>query len=140
MNREDITYKSAKEMEEHMDELNKRYSKRNKEWEKYVAWADAKDALEERMDVIGQNGNDGLHYNAEVMKTLGEEFPNDVCPQHYDKPIQPWEYMESIMSEEAFQGYLEGNIIKYISRWRDKGGANDLRKAQHYLNKLFSII
>jgi hypothetical protein len=139
MNREDITYKSAKEMEEHMDELNKRYSKRNKEWEKYVAWADAKDALEERMDVIGQNGNDGLHYNAEVMKTLGEEFPNDVCPQHYDKPIQPWEYMESIMSEEAFQGYLEGNIIKYISRWRDKGGVNDLRKAQHYLNKLISI-
>ena len=33
-------------------------------------------------------------------------------------------------------GYLEGNIVKYVSRWKDKGGVDDLRKAQHYLTKL----
>jgi hypothetical protein len=96
----------------------------NKEWE---AWVDNN---ERRMDVIGQNGNDGLHY----------EEPNETCPTHYDYVIQPWEYMESIMSEEAFQGYLEGNVIKYISRWRDKGGQQDLEKCKHYLEKLLSVL
>ena len=51
---------------------------------------------------------------------------------HYkNKSIQPWDY---IVQNEI--PYLEGNIIKYISRWRDKGGLDDLRKAQHYLSKL----
>jgi len=51
---------------------------------------------------------------------------------HYkDKSIQPWDY---IVQNEI--PYLEGNIIKYVSRWRDKGGVDDLRKAQHYLSKL----
>jgi len=135
----DSEYKSYFEMKQHMDKLNERSSERNKEWEKYVAWADAKDALEERMDVIGQNGNDGLHYNAEVMQTLGEDFPDEVCPNHYNTPIQPWEYMESLMSEEAFMGYLQGNVIKYVSRFRDKGGVNDLDKAIHYLQKMKQV-
>jgi hypothetical protein len=51
---------------------------------------------------------------------------------HYkDKTIQPWDY---ILHNEI--GYMEGNIIKYVSRWREKGGINDLEKAQHYLAKL----
>jgi hypothetical protein len=36
-------------------------------------------------------------------------------------------------------GYLEGNIVKYVSRWKDKGGVDDLRKARHYLDKLIEI-
>lgn len=92
-----------------------------------------KDSMQSRINIIGQNGNDGLHYDS-------SQFPNEKCPNHYNKPIQPWEYMESIMSEEAFQGYLEGNIIKYISRWRDKGGAQDLEKAKHYLEKLIKSL
>lgn len=51
---------------------------------------------------------------------------------HYKtKAIQPWDY---ITANDI--GYLEGNIIKYVSRWKDKGGVEDLRKAQHYLSKL----
>ena len=54
---------------------------------------------------------------------------------HYkDKSIQPWDY---IVQNQI--PYLEGNIIKYVSRWRDKGGVDDLRKAQHYLSKLIEI-
>jgi hypothetical protein len=34
---------------------------------------------------------------------------------------------------------MEGNVIKYVSRWRDKGGLDDLRKAQHYLQKLIEV-
>ena len=31
------------------------------------------------------------------------------------------------------------NIVKYITRWRDKGGVDDLRKARHYLDKLIEL-
>jgi len=54
---------------------------------------------------------------------------------HYAvKAIQPWDF---IIANNI--GYLEGNIIKYISRWKDKGGVEDLKKAQHYLQKLIEI-
>ena len=33
----------------------------------------------------------------------------------------------------AYLGYLWGNVLKYISRWKDKGGAEDLKKANVYL-------
>lgn len=33
-------------------------------------------------------------------------------------------------------GYLDGNAVKYLSRWRHKGGIEDLRKARHYIDKL----
>lgn len=58
-----------------------------------------------------------------------------VAGTHYkDKAIQPWDY---IVSNKM--GYLEGNIIKYVSRWKDKGGVADLKKAQHYLQKLIEV-
>jgi len=51
---------------------------------------------------------------------------------HYqNKAIQPWDY---IISNNI--GYLEGNIIKYVSRWKEKHGLQDLKKARHYLDKL----
>ncbi len=60
--------------------------------------------------------------------------------KHYQKEIQPWDAMEAWMSREAFVGYLQGNVIKYISRWKDKGGVQDIRKAQHYLEKMINIL
>jgi len=36
-------------------------------------------------------------------------------------------------------GYLEGTALKYIARWRDKGGIDDIRKAIHFLEKLVEI-
>ena len=56
---------------------------------------------------------------------------------HYrKKAIQPWDAMEAWFTPEAFQGFLAGNTLKYIARYRDKGGVEDLRKARHYLDKL----
>ena len=57
--------------------------------------------------------------------------------KHYlNKAVQPWDAMESWMSEEEFAGYLRGCVIKYVARCPDKGGIEDLEKAQHYLEKL----
>ncbi len=59
---------------------------------------------------------------------------------HYTtKEIQPWDAMEAWMSHEAFSGFLQGNSIKYLARWKDKGGIEDLRKARHYLDKLIEV-
>jgi len=54
---------------------------------------------------------------------------------HYQTEIQPWDY---IIANDI--GYLEGNVIKYVSRYKKKGGVADLRKAQHYLQKLIETI
>ena len=49
------------------------------------------------------NGNDGYQ----------------VGGSHYlDKSIQPWQAMESWMTEDQFRGFLIGNVIKYISRFQ----------------------
>ena len=37
-------------------------------------------------------------------------------------------------------GFLDGNVLKYISRWRHKNGVEDLRKARHYLDKLIEQV
>jgi hypothetical protein len=60
---------------------------------------------------------------------------------HYvGKAVQPWEAMEAWMPREAFIGFLEGNVIKYMARWRGKGGLQDLHKAAHYLDKLVEVV
>ena len=54
---------------------------------------------------------------------------------HYKtKAIQPWDF---IISNNI--GFLEGNAIKYLCRWRDKGGIQDLEKARHYIDKLIEV-
>ena len=53
---------------------------------------------------------------------------------HYKNyAIQPIDY---ILSNEI--PFIEGNIIKYVTRWKDKGGVVDLRKAEHYLHILIA--
>jgi hypothetical protein len=65
---------------------------------------------------------------------------HQVGGDHYaSKSVQPWQAMESWMSKEAFAGYLQGNCIKYLARYRDKNGIEDLLKAQHYLSKLIEL-
>jgi hypothetical protein len=33
-------------------------------------------------------------------------------------------------------GFVEGNVIKYILRFKEKGGVQDLLKAKHYIELL----
>lgn len=55
--------------------------------------------------------------------------------QHYKgKTIQPWDY---IAVNDI--GYLAGNAIKYLSRYKEKGGEQDIRKAIHYCQKILEI-
>jgi hypothetical protein len=52
--------------------------------------------------------------------------------EHYKKlAIQPWDYIAA-----NNLGWFEGSVVKYVTRFRDKGGIDDLRKAMHILQKL----
>ena len=53
---------------------------------------------------------------------------------HYLRAIQPWDFIAA-----NGIGFFEGNIIKYVTRWRDKAGVDDLKKARHYLDKLIEL-
>jgi hypothetical protein len=58
-----------------------------------------------------------------------------VSGNHYkDLPIQPVEYIYA-----NALGYFEGNVIKYVSRWRKKNGIADLEKAKHYIELLIEL-
>ena len=54
---------------------------------------------------------------------------------HYrDKGIQPIIYIHA-----NNLGFCEGNVVKYVTRWREKNGVADLRKAIHYLELLIEL-
>lgn len=57
-----------------------------------------------------------------------------ISGNHYKTPIECWDYLVANNI-----GYLEGNAIKYLSRWKKKNGLEDLRKAQHYIEKLIEV-
>ena len=60
-------------------------------------------------------------------------------PQHYNAGgIEAIEAIMAATNEQA-EGYLQGNIMKYIWRYRYKNGLQDLEKAQWYLNKLIEV-
>jgi len=55
-----------------------------------------------------------------------------VAGNHYKQfQIEPW---DAIIDWGL--GYLDGNAVKYLSRWRHKNGIEDLKKARHYIDKL----
>ena len=58
-------------------------------------------------------------------------------PKHYTQAgIEAIDYLKMTMPNEAFKGFLEGNVKKYMHRFRFKNGIEDLKKANWYLNKL----
>jgi len=60
---------------------------------------------------------------------------------HYaDMQVQPWDVMRSCFPKEGFACFLQGNVIKYIMRCNAKGGVQDLKKAQHYLEELINLL
>ncbi|NOQ73254.1 MAG: DUF3310 domain-containing protein [Crocinitomix sp.] len=63
---------------------------------------------------------------------LGRQVGGD----HYtNATIQPIEYM---MAHNL--GYIEGAVVKYVTRWELKGGIEDLEKAKHLLEILIDYV
>lgn len=66
------------------------------------------------------------------MSKDNKAFDIQVGGDHYkNMKIQPTEY---ILANGL--GFCEGNIVKYISRWKNKNGIEDLKKVKHYVDIL----
>lgn len=78
--------------------------------------------------------NDFIEVTAEELEAFNA-LEKQVEGNHYkDLPIQPVEYIYA-----NALGYFEGNVIKYVSRWRKKNGIADLEKAKHYIELLIQL-
>lgn len=66
---------------------------------------------------------------------MSNPWEKQIGGEHYKKyAIQPTEY-----AEKNGLSFAEGCIVKYVTRWRDKGGVEDLKKIIHYAEILIDI-
>lgn len=88
----------------------------------------------------GNEDGDIVAYKvAEPEKPVGtnpkDALKTQVGGGHYKGlAIQPIEYIHANK-----MGYCEANVVKYITRWRDKGGKQDLEKVKHYIDLLIEL-
>lgn len=81
---------------------------------------------EKRMENIGRNANEGEHYDALAVQEGGD---------HYKKlRIQPMEYSMANGLDAC-----QHTVVKYVTRFRDKGGVADLKKARHTIDMLIQF-
>ncbi len=79
----------------------------------------------------GGRTHDTLQYVREESVGM-TELSHQLGGDHYRKmAIQPIEY---ILANDL--GFVEGAVVKYVSRWKEKGGIEDLEKALHLLKML----
>jgi hypothetical protein len=80
--------------------------------------------------MMGNRGN----YQQSKRKTMNA-LDIQVAGDHYKAmPIQPVEFIHANNIP-----YCEANAIKYLCRWRKKGGIADLEKAKHYIELLIEM-
>ena len=63
-------------------------------------------------------------------------------PSHYqsENGIECIEAIRAQMTVDQFAAYCQGNVIKYLWRWRQKGGSESLRKAKWYLYRMIAEV
>ena len=81
---------------------------------------------------------DNPYWKEEAMSDLPKD-PRALDVQigggHYKgMKIQPVEYIHANNIP-----FIEGAVIKYVSRWRTKGGIEDVKKARHFLDLLIEL-
>tara|TARA_R110000803_G_scaffold142159_1_gene208504 strand:+ start:793 stop:1041 length:249 start_codon:yes stop_codon:yes gene_type:complete len=60
-------------------------------------------------------------------------------PRHYNESgIECIDALQAMLGD-GFEAYLQGNIAKYLWRYKYKNGGEDLQKAKWYLNKLIEV-
>ena len=75
--------------------------------------------------------------NPDVNSTLPSANTKQIGGDHYKRygNLQPWDAITAWGC-----GFLDGNAIAYIARYKHKGGATDLKKAIHCLEKLLEVL
>jgi len=106
-----------------------------------------------RIDRIGQNGNNGEHYemtgtswphvkddsySIKIKKVIEETYDTVSNPSHYQlmDGVEAIDVIKASLTKEEFMGYLRGNLLKYHLRANKKNGDEDIQKADMYSNWL----
>tara|TARA_E500000318_G_C3369544_1_gene137935 strand:- start:35 stop:328 length:294 start_codon:yes stop_codon:yes gene_type:complete len=82
-----------------------------------------------------------IDFEKDRPKMVNRELVEDMVnhPPHYNqRGIECVDAIEAA-TDIGFEYYLQGNIIKYLWRYRYKHGVEDLKKAQWYLSKLIEL-
>lgn len=89
-----------------------------------------------RFAYITESQKDTTEPSKDIIETLIESsMDTQVGGDHYHKlKIQPVEYIQA-----NGLGFIEGSIVKYITRWRDKGGVQDLKKIIQFTSQLIAL-
>lgn len=77
------------------------------------------------------------------MESSTGSIPADpaITPDYYKKDgLECYDAQKASVGLVKFQGYLECCIYKYLWRWEDKNGKQDLKKAAEYLAKLIETV
>ena len=62
-------------------------------------------------------------------------------PPHYTKGnIECIEALEAMVGADHFLSHCQLTAVAYLWRWRDKGGAEDLKKAKWYVERMISTL
>lgn len=79
------------------------------------------------LDKIIKEDKETIRKDSQKIKDFFGSTNIEVGGQHYQKPIQPWDYIAA-----NGLGFDEGNVVKYITRHKGKNGAEDVKKAISY--------
>lgn len=73
---------------------------------------------------------------------IADAFPDAIHhPFYYNVgAIECIDAIQASMSAEAFKGFIKGNCMKYLYRYENKNGVEDLKKAEWYLLHLITIL
>lgn len=93
------------------------------------------------MATIPGTNLDDLVFNAQVYNSTTEDAVNH--PQHYisETGLETIDVIEAFTFDlKGIEAVCTGNILKYICRWKNKNGLQDLKKAQWYLERLIKHV
>lgn len=88
-------------------------------------------------DINSRANDDRLEQD--LNECIGQDVDVVNHPPHYTQGgIECIDAIKAALGEEQYEGYLRGACIKYLWRYEEKNGLEDVKKAKWYLNKLIS--
>ena len=75
-----------------------------------------------------------------ICHKCNESDKDAINPSHYTSGgIETIDYLQAKLTGSEYEGFLRGNVLKYVSRYSLKNGLEDLKKAEWYLKRLIEV-
>lgn len=96
------------------------------------------DELFASIEVVNVDDSEKVPDPSEDIKKDKENDSKVVHPSHYNQDgIEVWDVIKAFTKDlKGAEAFYAGNVIKYVLRWNNKNGIEDLEKAKVYINKI----